>query len=196
MGVALVKRARGFARRFLGRCCDGLPPRVRGGASSRWRGPAGAPGACGAGEDERAGRRRAAAHAGDRGGACYSGGPRGGSVEGSHRHPFGGRPKPVSLPPIARPERHRCPAVRTRSPRDRHITAGRRVLIDAQRAGPYDGHGGLHHLGGPLPRASNSGGEGSSAIGELSIVSPLPAQGRDLSPSPKNPANPPATAVR
>jgi hypothetical protein len=45
---------------------------------------------------------------------------------------------------------------------------------------PYD-EGPLHEswLGGPLPGASNSGGEGSSAIGDPSIVSPPSPQRRD-----------------
>jgi hypothetical protein len=53
-----------------------------------------------------------------------------------------------------------------------------------------------HHLGGPLPRASNSGGEGSLRDQEpLHRVAALtPATGP--SPSQKTTANPPAAVVR
>lgn len=54
-----------------------------------------------------------------------------------------------------------------------------------------------HHLGGPLPESVQLVvGRGTSAIGDPSIVSPPSPQRPDPSPSPKNPANPPAPMVR
>ena len=55
---------------------------------------------------------------------------------------------------VARPEHHRPEARRAIGPRDLDVLAGRRVGVDRQRAGPYDGHRWQHRLG-PLPLRSD-----------------------------------------
>ena len=71
-----------------------------------------------------------------------------------------GNPDPVhsSLmadgPEVARPETHRLGAVRALGPRNLDVPAGRRVGVDGERAGQYDGHWWQHRLG-PLPQASD-----------------------------------------
>ena len=57
-------------------------------------------------------------------------------------------------PRVARPERHRLEARRAIRPRDLDFSAGGRVGVDGQRAGPYDCHRWQHRLG-PLPQASD-----------------------------------------
>jgi hypothetical protein len=52
---------------------------------------------------------------------------------------------------VARPEHHRTQTRRAMGPRDLDFSTSRRVGVDGQRAGPYDGHRWKHRLG-PLPR--------------------------------------------
>ena len=63
------------------------------------------------------------------------------------RHPHPPHTAEAHIPPIARPEHHRLATVRAVRPWDPHPTARSLVLLDAQRARPYDGHGGRHRLG-------------------------------------------------
>lgn len=69
-GGRSCQEARGFGRRLIGRCRGGLPPRVRAEALPLGGVQLERPEPRCAGEDERAGRRRAAALAGGRGGGC------------------------------------------------------------------------------------------------------------------------------
>ena len=50
-------------------------------------------------------------------------------------------PQPADMPPVTRPEHHRPQAPRALRPRHPHRPSRRRVLIDRQRARPYDRHG-------------------------------------------------------
>ncbi len=59
---------------------------------------------------------------------------------------------------IPRPQRHRPAAARTVGPRDLDLAASGRVLLDAQQAGPYDGHGDPHRLGPSRERQLTTGG--------------------------------------
>jgi len=71
-----------------------------------------------------------------------------------------GDPDPVHAslvadgPEVTRPEAHRLRAVRALGPRNLDPPAGRRVGVDGERAGQYDGHRWQHRLG-PLPQASD-----------------------------------------
>ena len=58
----------------------------------------------------------------------------------------------ADVAPIAGPEAHRRRAPRTCGTRKLDITATRHVLVDGQRAGPYDGHWWKHRLGPPPPQ--------------------------------------------
>ncbi len=71
-----------------------------------------------------------------------------------HPHPPDTAAAVTQIPLIARPEPHRPATVRAARPRDPHPTARSRILLDAARARPYDGHGDQHRLdppGAPTP---------------------------------------------
>jgi len=74
-------------------------------------------------------------------------------------HPDPPRPPTHAHPArIPRPQRHRPAAARTVGPRDLDLAASGRVLLDAQQAGPYDGHGDPHRLGPSRERQLTTGG--------------------------------------
>src|SRR6266545_201205 len=64
-----------------------------------------------------------------------------------HPHPPDTAATVTQIPLIARPEHHRPVTLWAVRPRDPDPTARSLVLLDAQRARPYDGHGGRHRLG-------------------------------------------------
>jgi hypothetical protein len=102
-------------------------------------------------------------------------------------HPHPPHPAPNAHPArIPRPQLHRPAAARTVQTWDLDLPTGGCVLLDAQRAGPYDGHGDLHRLGPSRERQLTTGGSfACSRTGRLILpAGRSPSQITAAGPSP------------